>query len=100
MAQRFTDKFIAALRPKDERYERWEGGGFGIRVSPRGKAWVWVYRYEGRPRRMTLGSYPAMGLSDARCSPKPASYWSAAAIPLTLRFSSGRPSASPRRSRS
>jgi hypothetical protein len=66
MAQRFTDKFIAALRPKDERYERWEGGGFGIRVSPRGKAWVWVYRYEGRPRRMTLGSYPAMGLSDAR----------------------------------
>ena len=66
MTQRFTDKFIAALRPKAERYERWEGGGFGIRVSPRGKAWVWVYRYEGRPRRMTLGSYPAMGLADAR----------------------------------
>jgi integrase len=66
MALRFTDKFIAALRPKDQRYERWEGGGFGIRVSPRGKAWVWVYHYEGRPRRMTLGSYPAMGLADAR----------------------------------
>jgi integrase len=66
MAHRFTDKFVAALRPKAERYEKWEGGGFGIRVSPRGKAWVWVYRHQGRPRRMTLGSYPAMGLADAR----------------------------------
>jgi integrase len=66
MAQKFTDKFIAALRPKAERYERWEGGGFGIRISLRGKAWVWVYHHQGRPRRMTLGSYPAIGLADAR----------------------------------
>jgi integrase len=64
---RFTDRSIAALRPKAERYERWEGGGFGIRVSPRGaKAWVWVYHFKGRPRRLTLGSYPAMCLADAR----------------------------------
>ena len=61
----FTDKSISALRPKAERYERWEGGGFGIRVSPSGgKAWIWVYHFECRPRRMTLGSYPAMGLAD------------------------------------
>jgi integrase len=64
---RFTDKSIAALHAKSERYERWEGGGFGIRVSPRGgKAWVWVYRFDGRPRRMTLGTYPQLGLADAR----------------------------------
>jgi integrase len=64
---RFTDKAIAALRPTAERYEVWEGGGFGLRVSPRGgKAWVWVYHFGGRPRRMTLGTYPAMGLADAR----------------------------------
>jgi hypothetical protein len=51
-AKRFTDKFIAALPPKAARYERWEGGGFGIRVSPGGgKAWVWVYHSDGRPRR-------------------------------------------------
>jgi integrase len=66
MVRKFTDKFIAAQRPRAERYEKWEGGGFGVRVSPRGKAWVWVYRYQGRPRRMTLGSYPAIGLADAR----------------------------------
>jgi integrase len=64
---RFTDKSIAALRPRAERYEVWEGGGFGIRVSPRGaKAWIWVYHFAGRPRRMTLGTYPALGLADAR----------------------------------
>jgi integrase len=64
---RFTDKFIAALRPMAERFEKWEGGGFGIRISPRGgKAWIWVYHFDGRPRRMTLGSYPVMGLADAR----------------------------------
>jgi integrase len=63
---RFTDKSIVALRPKTERYEIWEGGGFGIRVSPRGtKAWVWVYHFAGRPRRMTLGTYSAIGLADA-----------------------------------
>lgn len=63
---RFTDKSIEALRPKGVRYEVWEGGGFGMRVSPGGtKSWIWVYHFEGRPRRMTLGAYPAMGLADA-----------------------------------
>jgi integrase len=64
---RLTDKFIAVLKPKPQRYELWEGGGFGIRVSPGGgKTWVWVYHHEGRSRRMTLGSPPAVGLADAR----------------------------------
>jgi integrase len=64
---RFTDKSVAAQRPKTKRYEVWEGGGFGIRVSPRGsKTWVWVYHFDRRPRRMTFGAYPAMGLADAR----------------------------------
>jgi integrase len=64
---KFTDRFIAALRPKAARYERWEGGGFGIRISPGGgKAWVWVYHFAGKPRRMTLGKYPAVSLADAR----------------------------------
>ncbi len=63
---KFTDKSIAALRPKRERYEVWHGDGFGMRVTPRGiKSWVWMYRFEDRARRMTLGSYPAMSLADA-----------------------------------
>ena len=67
MVKKFTDKAIAALKPKAARYEVWEGGGFGVRVTPRGvKSWVWVYHFERRPRRMTFGTYPAMGLADAR----------------------------------
>jgi len=64
---RFTDKAVKALRPKVARYEVWEGGGFGLRVTPRGvKTWVWVYRFKGRTRRMTFDTYPAIGLADAR----------------------------------
>lgn len=64
---KFTDKAIAALKPKAERYEVWEGNGFGCRVTPRSvKSWVWLYRFQGKPRRMTFGTYPAMSLATAR----------------------------------
>src|SRR4051812_47036351 len=41
--------------------------GFGIRVSKGGrKAWILLYRFQGRKRRLTLGAYPAMTLAAAR----------------------------------
>ncbi len=66
---RFTDRSTAALKPKGERYEAWEDGrtGFGIRVSLTGrKSWLFMYRFDGRARRMTLGVYPTMPLVTAR----------------------------------
>lgn len=65
----FTEKFIQALKPKIQRYDVREqrGEGFAIRVSPSGeKSWVFIYSFEGRKRRMTLGSYPHLSLADAR----------------------------------
>ncbi len=65
---RFTDRTIAALKPKAERYEVWEGGrtGFGVRVSPKGrKSWIYMYRFDGKARRMGLGTYPAISLASA-----------------------------------
>ncbi len=65
---KFTDKSVAALKAKPERFEVWENGktGLGVRVSPKGrKSWVYLYRFEGKPRRMTLGTYPAMRLASA-----------------------------------
>ena len=65
---KFTNASIKALKTESERYEAWEenGKGFGIRVSPVGrKSWIYMYRFEGRARRMTLGVYPAMTLADA-----------------------------------
>jgi integrase len=66
---RFTDKGIAALKPRGERYEVWEDGrsGFGVRVAPSGrKSWLFMYRYGGKARRMTFGPYPAVALATAR----------------------------------
>ena len=66
---RFTDRSIAAIKPKSERYEVWEDSrtGLGVRVSPAGrKSFIYMYRFDGKPRRMTLGTYPAIGLASAR----------------------------------
>ena len=66
---KLTDRTIKGLKPKTERYEVWEDGrtGLGVRVSPAGrKSWIYMYRFDGKPRRMTLGTYPALGLASAR----------------------------------
>lgn len=41
--------------------------GFGMRVSSGGtRTWIVMYRYNGIKRRMKIGNYPQMALSDAR----------------------------------
>jgi hypothetical protein len=41
--------------------------GFGLRVSAGGrKAWVAMYRHGNVKRRLTLGTYPALSLAEAR----------------------------------
>ncbi len=65
---KFTDSNIRALRPKENRYEVWEtnGRGFGIRVSEKGKkTFIFLYRFMGTPRRLTIGSYPEISLENA-----------------------------------
>ena len=55
---RFTNRAIDALKPKSERFEVWADGhrGFGLRVSPAGrKTFIYMYRFDGTARRMTLG---------------------------------------------
>ena len=57
-----------ALRPRASRYEVWDDGrkGFGVRVTAHGvKSFVWVYHFEGKPRRLTFGTYPLLSLADA-----------------------------------
>lgn len=57
---RFTDKGIQALKPKTSRYIEWKdnGDGLGIRVSPKDrKTFVYMYRYDGKSRMLTLGEY-------------------------------------------
>jgi len=57
--------------PKGQRIEFWDRvlPAFGLRVSDHGrKTWVVMYRRksDGRQKRLTLGTYPAIDLSQAR----------------------------------
>ncbi len=65
-----TDAKIKNLKPsQDKQYEIWDEkiSGFGCRVSPKGsRSFVLVYRLNGRSRRLTLGQYPSLSLSEAR----------------------------------
>ncbi|ODB94683.1 hypothetical protein A3197_18205 [Candidatus Thiodiazotropha endoloripes] len=63
---KFTDRKIKNLKPKSERYEVWEGNGLGVRVTPKGvKSWVFMYRFQEKARRLTLGRYPKMTVAEA-----------------------------------
>jgi integrase len=67
----FEDRAIKSLKPKSTRYDFREksGNGFAIRVFPSGeKSWIFLYTFEGRKRRLTLGKYPTMSLAKARQS--------------------------------
>lgn len=67
--KKLTDRAVKLLKPRSERFEVWDtsNAGFGVRVSPAGrKSFIYLYRFEGRPRRMTLGVYPRMSLATAR----------------------------------
>lgn len=65
--KKFTDFHLKNLQPREQRYDVREGDGFGIRVYPNGgKSFFYIYQLNGLKRRMTLGSYPAVSLKDAR----------------------------------
>ena len=64
-----SDRELESIKPTGTRYEELEPGsnGFGVRVSSTGVV-TFIYRYlfEARPRKMTLGQYPAVSLKEAR----------------------------------
>jgi integrase len=63
----FTDTYIKGMKPRASRYEEYEGGGFGIRVTPNGiKSWIYRYKIADKTDRITLGHYPAMSLASAK----------------------------------
>jgi hypothetical protein len=48
-----------------ERYA--DNGGLYLEVMPTGgKHWRWKYRFTGKEKRLALGTYPAVGLAQAR----------------------------------
>lgn len=70
-AKPLTVRAIDAIRPGAARVEVSDGaaGGLFLVIQPSGlKSWAFRYRspVDGRARKLTIGSYPAFGLADAR----------------------------------
>jgi integrase len=65
---KFRDLSVRSQLPRADRYDVRDelNPGFALRVFPNGsKSWVFIYHYQGRKRRMTLGRYPSLSLKDA-----------------------------------
>ncbi len=67
MGKQFTDKAIAAAKPKDKRYYIREGRGFALQVLPSGaKSFVYLFELNKSKGYVLLGHYPACTLAEAR----------------------------------
>ena len=62
-----TDVAIRKAKPADKRYSLYDTGGLFLEVMPTGKKfWRLRYSEDGSRRKLTLGQYPAVSLSEAR----------------------------------
>lgn len=67
MGKQFTEKAIAAAKPKSTRYYLREGRGFALQVLPSGaKAFVYLFELNKSKGYVLLGHYPDCSLADAR----------------------------------
>ena len=62
-----SDAKIRALRPREKPYKVSDGRGLYLIINPNGsKWWRFKYRFEGRERLLSLGTYPDTMLAHAR----------------------------------
>ena len=64
---KLTDVFLKKVKPTDKVQKHSDGGGLYLHVTPTGgKLWRMAYRYEGKQKTLSFGSYPVVSLKDAR----------------------------------
>ena len=63
-----TDSAIRAAKSKTgQTVKLSDGGGLQLWVQPSGsKLWNLAYRFAGKQRKLAIGSYPGIGLKEAR----------------------------------
>jgi hypothetical protein len=62
-----TDTWLRAAKGSERPYKKSDAGGLYILVQPDGKRyWRLAYRFAGKQKTLALGSYPLIGLKDAR----------------------------------
>ena len=62
-----TDTAIRKAKPAGKPYKMTDGDGLYLLVNPNGsKWWRFDYRYAGKRKTLSMGTYPDTGLADAR----------------------------------
>lgn len=62
-----TDKALRALKPRDNLYRVADSAGLCVEVAPTGsKLWRYRYRFAGRAKMLSMGSWPEVSLAEAR----------------------------------
>jgi integrase len=62
-----TDAWIRAAKPAEKVYKQSDSGGLYIEITTAGnKIWRFGYRFGGKQKTLSLGTYPLIGLAGAR----------------------------------
>ncbi len=62
-----TDLEIRCAKPQEKPYTKADGNGLSLLVEPNGsKGWRFRYRFAGKPKMLSLGTYPVVSLTEAR----------------------------------
>lgn len=62
-----SDAVIRKAKPRDKRVKMTDGGGLYLLLNPTGtRWWRWDYRFLGRRKTLSMGTYPDTSLADAR----------------------------------
>ena len=62
-----SDITVRSAKPREKEYKLSDSGGLYLLITPAGgKLWRLKFRVDGREKKLAIGAYPAIGLSDAR----------------------------------
>lgn len=62
-----SDAKVRNAKPREKQYKLFDGDGLFLLVTPNGKkGWRFKYRFAGREKLLSFGTYPEVSLSDAR----------------------------------
>lgn len=64
-----SEDIVKNSTPEEKQYTIFDGGGLHLLVTPTGgKLWRFKYRFEGKEKKLAIGTYPTTTLEDARRS--------------------------------
>ena len=62
-----TDIAIRKAKPRAKSYKMFDGSGLYLEFAPSGgKWWRYKYRFDGKEKRLSLGTYPDTSLQEVR----------------------------------